>query len=73
MAWRAMMSIEARGESVQPLQKWLNEVYFDGKREAELTQEDIMKVGELVRRMLRLEPSARASAEQILQDPWFRE
>jgi serine/threonine protein kinase len=57
--------------SGQTLQEWLEETYFDGEREEDLTREDIIKVGELVRRMLRFEPSDRASAKEILQDPWF--
>ena len=47
-------------------------MYFDGERNKDLTREDILKVGELVRRMLRYEPSMRASAREILQDPWFK-
>lgn len=72
-AWRAMESVKARGASGQSLEVWLEEVYYDGEREVDLTREDVIKVGQLVRRMLRLEPSARASARQVLQDPWFNQ
>ena len=37
------------------------------------SRKDIRRVGELVERMLRLEPGARALAHEILQDPWFHE
>ena len=33
---------------------------------------DIVRVGERVRKLLRFEPSERAFAREILQDPWFR-
>ncbi|OCL14021.1 hypothetical protein AOQ84DRAFT_394724 [Glonium stellatum] len=59
-------------KSGNTLQEWLEEIYFDGERNKDLTREDILKVGELVRRMLRFEPSMRASARDILQDPWFK-
>lgn len=55
------------------LQGWLEESYFDGVRNEELTREDIVKVGELIRRLMRLEPSKRASVQEILQDPLFKE
>jgi hypothetical protein len=54
------------------LQEWLEEMYFDGGRNDDLTQEDILKVGKLVRSMLQFEPSKRASAEEMLQDSWFK-
>lgn len=42
------------------LQEWLEETYFDGVREEELTKDEIAKVGALVYRLLRSEPSKRA-------------
>ena len=70
--WRAMDSASPGEKSDCTLQEWLEEMYFDGERNEDLTREDILKVGELVRRMLRFEPSARASAREILQDSWFK-
>jgi serine/threonine-protein kinase SRPK3 len=55
------------------LQEWLEETYFDGVREETLSRADIVKVGALIHRLLRFEPSTRASAQEILQDPWFRD
>ena len=72
-AWDAMQSAEARGEPGQTLQEWLEEVYFDEEKKSDFTREDILQVGELVGKMLRFEPSARVSARQILQDPWFQD
>ena len=61
-------------ESSQPnLQEWLEEVYFDGRRTSDLTREDIMRLGKIIGRLLCSEPSARASARHILDDPWFNE
>lgn len=70
--WRHMNSASPGEKSGSTLQEWLEEMYFDGERNNDLTQEDILKVGKLVRSMLRLEPSKRASAKEMLQDSWFR-
>lgn len=70
--WPAMDSESPGEKSGYTLQEWLEEMYFDGERNEDLTREDILKVGELVRRMLRFEPSLRASAREILQDSWFK-
>ena len=70
--WHAMDSASPGEKSGYTLQEWLEEMYFDGERNEDLTREDILKVGELVRRMLRFEPFMRASAREILQDPWFK-
>ncbi|KAJ5383744.1 hypothetical protein N7517_001655 [Penicillium concentricum] len=55
------------------LQEWLEELYFVSDRKAELTKDDIVQLGGIIRKLLRFEPSARASAEEILNDPWFRD
>lgn len=69
--WRAMGCPEPVEESSCSLQKSLEELYFYGKDKLDFTREDLLKAGELIRKLLRLEPSARASATEILQDPWF--
>lgn len=53
------------------LQEWLEEVYFDNNKKAEFTREDIAKVGKLIGRMLKFEPSLRATASDALSDVWF--
>lgn len=65
-----VMATETTGPN---LQKWLEEVYFDGPLSPDLTREDIVRLGQIVGRLLHFEPSARASATQILDDPWFNE
>ncbi|KAK9369431.1 kinase-like domain-containing protein, partial [Lipomyces kononenkoae] len=55
------------------LQEWLEEMYFDCERNEDLTKEDIVKLGQIIGKLLRFEPSTRASAREILNDPWFRE
>jgi len=70
--WRVMDGASPEESSGYTLQGWLEEMYFDGERNEDLTREDMVKVGELVRKMLRFEPSSRASAREILQDPWFK-
>lgn len=65
---------DVTAESSGPnLQEWLEEVYFDGRRTPDLTREDIMRLGEMIGSLLCFEPSARASARQLLDDPWFNE
>ncbi|KAH8730405.1 kinase-like domain-containing protein [Phaeosphaeriaceae sp. PMI808] len=69
--WRTLDSAWTGDKMENSLQEWLEETYFDGVRKEDLTREEIFKVGALVRRLLRFEPSTRASAQEILQDPWF--
>lgn len=54
------------------LQTWLEEVYFNNDRLAEFTRDDIASAGELIERMLKFEPSARATAGDALAHAWFR-
>ncbi|KAJ5430932.1 hypothetical protein N7445_008664 [Penicillium cf. griseofulvum] len=54
------------------LQEWLEEVYFDSPR-PDLSHNDIVRLGQIVGKLLYFEPSARASAKQVLDDPWFDE
>ena len=53
------------------LQEWLEELYFDSPHSPDLTKEDIARLGQIIRSLLLFEPSARASAKQVLEDPWF--
>lgn len=46
-------------------------MYFDGERKENLSREDIVKLGRIIGRLLWFEPSSRASAREILKDPWF--
>ncbi|KAF2628840.1 kinase-like protein [Macroventuria anomochaeta] len=71
--WRVMEAASPGEESVYSLQAWLEEMYFDGERSEDLSREDILRVGALIRSMLRFEPCARASSKDILQDSWFHE
>lgn len=65
-----VMATESTGPN---LQEWLEEVYFDSPLSPDLTREDIVRLGRIVGRLLHFEPSARASAKQVLDDPWFNE
>ncbi|CAG8933178.1 unnamed protein product [Penicillium salamii] len=55
------------------LQEWLEEVYFDGTLTPDLTAEDIVRLGQIIAKLLRFETSTRASARKVLDDPWFSE
>lgn len=64
---------EPTDNAVPNLQEWLEELYFDSPQSPDLTREDIVKLGQIIGSLLRFEPSARASAKQVLDDPWFDE
>ncbi|KAI0855953.1 kinase-like domain-containing protein [Xylaria cubensis] len=71
--WQNMKKTLSHGdEEPCTLQEWLEEVYFDPDRRCELTKQDIAKIGDLVRRLLKFEPSLRSTAKDIANDPWFR-
>ncbi|KAI3338693.1 kinase-like domain-containing protein [Ustulina deusta] len=72
--WQLMQDKQVQYDNDDPprtLQEWLEEVYFDTQRCCELTKQDIDKIGELVRLLLRWEPARRSSAKDIASDPWF--
>jgi hypothetical protein len=48
-------------------------VYIAGPLSPDLAREDIVRLGQIVGRLLHFEPSAGASARQVLDDPWFNE
>jgi serine/threonine protein kinase len=53
------------------LEAWLEESYFDGQRPVDLTKNENMQFCKILRRLLLFEPTSRASAAEIAQDPWF--
>lgn len=55
------------------LQEWLEELYFNRRQIPDLPREDIVRLRKIIGRLLCFEPSARASAREILDDPWFNE
>ncbi|VUC36442.1 unnamed protein product [Clonostachys rosea] len=72
LKWKAMAENLSREEESLTLHQWLEEVYFDGNKHPEFSVEDIAKVAELISKMLRFEPSKRATASQLLTHDWFR-
>ncbi|KAK8229406.1 kinase-like domain-containing protein [Phyllosticta capitalensis] len=72
--WRELESAEAPHElGEHTLQTWLKKLYVGNLGVRDLSRKDLRKVGELVRRMLRLEPAERATAAEILDHAWFRD
>lgn len=45
--------------------------YFAGPQSPDLTRGDIARLGQIIRRLSWLKPSARPSARQVVGDPWF--
>ena len=70
--WHVMNRTSSDWSSTCSLQDWLEQMYFDGERREDMSREDILRVGLLIRSMLRMEPSARASAKDVVQDAWFQ-
>lgn len=68
-----MDATDPRDPSKEDLQDWLEDVYFNKDKRVEFSKDEIYQVGKVIGRMLRLEPDARPSAEDILQDSWFDE
>ncbi|KAF2630634.1 hypothetical protein BU25DRAFT_334303 [Macroventuria anomochaeta] len=71
--WYVEIATPPFEEPLHTLQTWLENIHLDEERKQDLSRNDIQQVGELVRGILRLEPTARASARDIVQDPWFHE
>ncbi|CAI7610790.1 unnamed protein product [Penicillium palitans] len=77
--WHAIWEM-MKGDNDEPpdttapnLQQWLEELYFDAPQSPDLTREDVARLGQIIGSLLLFEPSARASAKQVLEDPWFDE
>ncbi|PYI06038.1 serine protein kinase [Aspergillus sclerotiicarbonarius CBS 121057] len=70
--WKKMDNGRTAETPGPALQEWLEEMYFDGERKEDLTREDVSKLGRILGRLLRFEPYSRASAREILDDPWFK-
>ncbi|KAK7530128.1 hypothetical protein IWX50DRAFT_557897, partial [Phyllosticta citricarpa] len=59
--------------SGRPLQEQLEEISSANGKTPGLSREEMANVGELIGKMLRIDPSERASAAELLEDPWFRD
>lgn len=59
------------------LHAWLEETYFNnntsggGEKRMDFSREEILQVGKVIGRMLRLEPGDREEAREVLRDEWF--
>lgn len=73
--WKAMQEglSHSDEEDSYTLQRWLEEVYFDDCKHSGFTRDDIAKVGNLIERLLKFEPSLRATASDVLADAWFEQ
>ena len=71
--WPATEAASMSGNERHTLQSWLSKVYFDKRKCQDLSPEDIENVGDIVRKLLVFEPGDRASAADVLRDPWFHD
>ena len=70
--WQGLKDAKTIPEaSGPPLQEWLEQMYYDSVRKNDMTKEDIRILGGLIAKLLHFEPSKRASAKEVLSDPWF--
>ena len=60
-------------EQSYTLQGWLEEVYFDDDKQIGFTREEIAGAARLIARLLKFEPSRRATAGDVLSDAWFEQ
>ncbi|KAM0547814.1 hypothetical protein ACHAPJ_010160 [Fusarium lateritium] len=75
LRWRAKWEEMQKGlleeDDSIGLGKWMQEVYFDSQKEDEFTSQDITIATGLIGRMLKFEPSLRATPGEILEDAWW--
>ncbi|KAB8356383.1 hypothetical protein FH972_023966 [Carpinus fangiana] len=70
-SWQSISedSAESNGPA---LQEWLDEMYFDGERREDLSKSEIRIIGDLIGKLLRLEPTRRMTTAELLRDPWIQ-
>lgn len=69
---------EQEEDRTYTLHAWLEETYFNnnnsgggGEKRMDFSREEILQVGKVIGRMLRLEPGDREEAREVLGDEWF--
>lgn len=64
---------EQEEDRTYTLQSWLEETYYNSgvEKRTDLSREEILHVGKVIGRMLRLEPGDREEAGEVLGDEWF--
>ncbi|KAK7450132.1 hypothetical protein VKT23_013014 [Stygiomarasmius scandens] len=55
-----------------PIEEWIRHYVKKLSPALDLSESDIVATGTLIRRCLTLNPDSRASAEELLSDPWFK-
>lgn len=68
---------EEEEDPTYTLHAWLEETYFNnnsgggGEKRTGFSREEILQVGKVIGRLLRLEPGDREEAREVLGDEWF--
>jgi len=70
--WHAMQEDMPQNDGGFTLQKWLEETYFGNNKQAEFMTEEITRLAEVIARMLKLEPSLRATPSEVLAQAFFQ-
>lgn len=53
------------------LEEWLEEVYFDEGKAAQLTRKQVSCWAKIIRMLMRFEPAERISAARLLDNQWW--
>lgn len=69
---------EEEEDQTYTLHAWLEETYFNNnsggggvEKRTDFSREEILHVGKVIGRMLRLEPGDREEAREVVRDEWF--
>ncbi|EMT62640.1 Serine/threonine-protein kinase SKY1 [Fusarium odoratissimum] len=70
--WKEMKGEGLQQQDAWKLQSWMEEVYFDNNKHLEFTRDELRAIAKLIARLMRFEPSTRATPSELLADPWFQ-
>ncbi|KAF5989670.1 CMGC/SRPK protein kinase [Fusarium bulbicola] len=72
LKWQELRSKASDEEDNWTLQSWMEEIYFDKGKHPEFTGDEVRAAAKLIARLMRFEPSLRASPTDILAEPWLQ-
>ncbi|KAJ4226658.1 hypothetical protein NW760_008729 [Fusarium oxysporum] len=70
--WKEMEGEGLQQQDAWKLQSWMEEVYFDDNKHLEFTRDELRAIAKLIARLMRFEPSTRATPSELLADSWFQ-
>lgn len=70
--WQEMRRKALDEEDTWTLQSWMEEVYFDKGKHPEFTRDEVRAAANFIARLMKFEPSLRATPSEILTEPWLQ-